>query len=227
MSPLKRMCRSLTVVALVASVTAQLAHADGDGPVLAAAQGAIQIELSVDARFEATSRYVGTVQQQDLPYVSQPFADLTERLLRLANIEATGALEDDPEPVRLSIRAHGVAEAALYDTSVGGVRIRETIYRAANLAGSITLETAAGSLQRNFEGDIPQPFAFMKTFGYDPYRDPSNAPFRQAFEAPGGFAEAIARLVGDIYGRAVLEGALGHNDPLVRRAAELALSTEP
>jgi hypothetical protein len=64
----------------------------------------------------------------------------------------------------------------------------------------------------------------MVTYGYDPYRDPENAPFREAFEAPGGFAEAIARLVGDIYGNAVLEVARSDRDPLVRRAAELALA---
>jgi hypothetical protein len=209
----------LVATMLAAGATDRPAAADDVDSAMVAARAAGSVEIVVLERYEATSRYLGTTPQQNLSYAAQPFADLAERLFALANI----ATNDGTVGYRLLIDAYGVAEAALYDSSVNGQRIREATYRSASLSGTITVQTASGTQTRRFDGYVPSPFPFMKTFGYDPFRNPDNAPFREAFEAPGGYAQTIARLIGDYYGEGVLRIALDDNDPLVRRAAEMAL----
>lgn len=176
------------------------------------------VTITVSDTYRATSRFDGVALHDDIPYVDQPFAAIARRLFEIAGVRAA-----DDAPLRLSIEAQGTTDAALYDTSIDGVRVREAMYRSAILSGTIRLQLGPGTVERTFEGSIGSPYDFMMTFGYDPYRDPSNAPFREAFEAPGGYLEAIATLVGDVYGASVLETALKDRDPLVRRAAELAL----
>ncbi|MEX1109302.1 MAG: hypothetical protein WEC00_10350 [Dongiaceae bacterium] len=197
-----------------------IARAADEGAALAAARAASSAAIAVAERYEATSAFSGTEAQQNLPYIAQPFADLAARLFGLADTPIVAG----PEAAMLiTIDATGRTEAVLYDTSIDGIRIRDTTYRSANLSGTIRIDTAGGVIERSFIGAIPAPFDFMVTFGYDPYRDPNNAPFREALEADGGYAEAIARLLGAIYGREFLERAVGDRDPLIRRAAELAL----
>lgn len=222
MAPLKRNTpRTLAAVVAFVAGAAPVWPANADAEAYDRARAATAVTIAVEERYEATSQWTGTVRQADLPLVRQPYADLAQRLFELAGIAIASESRDAPA---LRIEAHGVTEATLYDTSINGVRLRETMYRAARITGTIALDTAAGTILRPFEGTIPPPFDFMVTYGYDPYRDPANAPFREAFEAPGGYAQAIARLVGDIYGDAVLEAARSDRDPLVRRAAELALA---
>ncbi len=187
---------------------------------MSAARDATAVTIVVSERYEATSGWTGTTQQQDLPYIKQPYADLAQRLFELAGVTASAGAVD---AMTLWIEVHGTAEATLYDSSINGARIRETNFRAARITGTIRLETAAGAIERDFDGTIPAPYKFMVTFGYDLYRDPNNAPFRDAFEAPGGYAAALAAMIRDIYGETVLQTGLTDRDPLVRRAAELGL----
>lgn len=217
MSALKRAALS-TIAILIAIGTAALASSANADDAIAAARSATSVVIVVTERYEATSRWDGTVNQQDLPHIRQPYADLAERLLEIAGVSS-----NDDGPITLRIDAAGRAEATLYDSAVNGHRIREPNYRAATIAGTIRLETASGTIERSFSGTIPPPYEFMVTFGYDLYRDPNNAPFREALEAPGGYAEALAVLIGDIYGEPVLREAASDRDPLVRRAAALAL----
>jgi hypothetical protein len=203
----------------IATVAFAPAFAMADDDALSAAREAGTFEIAVVERYEATSRWTGTTKQQDLPLMRQPYADLAKRLFELAGIAAASGAAD----LSLEVEAHGTAQATLYDSSVNGERIREPNYRAARIVGTIRLETVAGTIVRKFDGGVPAPYEFMVTFGYDLYRDPNNAPFREAFEAPGGYAATLAALVRDIYGEAVLLAALGDRDPLVQRAAELGL----
>ena len=221
MSALKRATLS-TIAILVAIGVAALAPMAMADDAIEAARSAGSIVIVVAERYEATSRWTGTVNQQDLPYLRQPYADLAERLFALAGIAIAPG---EGGPLTLVVDAAGLTEATLYDSSVNGQRIREPNYRNARITGTIRLETASGTIERHFVGDIPPPYEFMVTFGYDLYRDPNNAPFRDALEAPGGYAEVLAVLIGEIYGDAVMKGALADRDPLVRRAAELALGT--
>jgi hypothetical protein len=191
----------------------------GEITIQAAIRAAGSASVEVVERYEATSPFSGTELHRTLPYMSQPFADLAARLLRLAGV--MDIVEVDGE-IRLTVEALGTTEAVLYDTSIGGQRIRDTTFRSSNLKGTIRIETDVGSLERPFTGSIPAPFDFMVTFGYDPYSDPSNAPFREAFEAPGGYADTIARLLAEIYGPGILDRAATVEDPLIRPAADLA-----
>ena len=219
MSVLKRAAHS-SIAMLIAIATLALVHPAKADDAIAAARTATSVVIVVSERYEATSRWTGTVNQQDLPYIRQPYADLAERFLELAGVAVS---MDEGAPMTLRIDAAGMAEATLYDSSVNGHRIREPNYRAAAIGGTIRLETSAGTIERGFNGVIPAPYEFMVTFGYDLYRDPNNAPFREAVEAPGGYAETLAVLIGDVYGEPVLQQAMSDRDPLVRRAAELAL----
>jgi hypothetical protein len=203
---------------LVLAARAGIPVAD-EAVVEAAARAAQSASIVVAERYDATSRFAGTAPAQDLPYISLPYADLAARLLRLAEVAILSAPAHD---MAITVVATGQTEAVLYDSSVNGQRIRDTTYRSAMLSGTILIETEAGSIERTFAGSIPAPFNFMVTFGYDPYRDPNNAPFREAFEAPGGYADVLARLLGEIYGQTLLDLATKDHDPLVRRAAELA-----
>lgn len=209
---------ALAVAILLAMENARAAD---DDAALAAARAASDAVIVVKEQYEATSAFSGTERQQDLPYIAQPFADLAARLLGLAGIAVTSSADGG---MTMTIDATGRTEAVLYDTSIDGTRIRDTTYRSAIVSGTIRIETTGGTIERSFTGTIPAPFDFMVTFGYDPYRDPNNAPFREAFEADDGYAEAIARLLGEIYGPELLDRAAGDRDPLIRRAAELALS---
>ena len=199
-------------------LSARMPMAD-EGAIEEAARAAGSASVEVAERYEATSAFSGTESQRTLPYMSQPFADLAVRLLHLVGV---AHIVDSDGQMRVTVEALGTTEAVLYDTSIGGQRIRDTTFRSANLNGTIRIETNAGTLERSFSGSIPAPFDFMVTFGYDPYSDPDNAPFREAFEAPGGYAEVIARLLSEIYGPDILNRASADGDPLVRRAAELA-----
>lgn len=219
MSALKRAALS-TIAMLIAMGAIAFAPPAKSDDVMSAARSTNSVVIVVSERYDAASRWSGTVNQQDLPYIRQPYADLAERLFALAGVAIS---TDAGGPMTLSIEAAGRAEATLYDSSINGHRIREPNYRAATITGTIRLETAAGTIERHFNGMIPAPYEFMVTFGYDLYRDPNNAPFREAIEAPGGYAEAIAVLIADIYGEPVLREALTDRDPLIRRAAELAL----
>jgi hypothetical protein len=219
MSALKRAALS-TIATLIATGMIAFAPPATADDAMSAARSATSVVIVVSERYEATSRWTGTVNQQDLPYIRQPYADLAERFLVLAGVAVS---TDAGAPIVLRIEAAGRTEATLFDSSINGHRIREPNYRAAEIVGTIRLETAAGQIERPFNGFIPAPYEFMVTFGYDPYRDPNNAPFREALEAPGGYAETIAVLIGEIYGEQVLREAASDRDPLVRRAAELAL----
>jgi hypothetical protein len=196
----------------------RVAMAD-EAAIQAAVRAAGSASIEVAERYEATSAFSGMESQRTLPYVSQPFADLAARLLGLAGVAEIAAPGGG---IRLTVEAIGTTEAVLYDTSIGGQRIRDTTFRSANLMGTIRIETIGGLLERSFAGSIPAPFDFMVTFGYDPYSDPNNAPFREAFEAPGGYADTVARLLAEIYGPGILDRAATDEDPLVRRAAALA-----
>lgn len=220
MSALKRAALSTiaTLVVIGLAAFAPSVHADD---AETAARSATSVIIIVSERYEATSRWTGTVNQQDLPYIHQPYADLAERLFNLAGVDTTTNADAS---ITLNIDAVGRAEATLYDSSVNGHRIREPNYRASTIGGTIRLKTDAGTIERAFNGVIPPPYEFMVTFGYDLYRDPNNAPFREALEAPGGYAEVLAILIGDLYGEAVLREAMADRDPLVRRAAEQALA---
>lgn len=209
------------VVAVAMLFAMGAARAADEGAALDAARAASGVAIAVTERYEATSAFGGTEAQQNLPYIAQPFADLAARLFALADVPIVAGVDST---MLITIDATGRTEAALYDASIDGIRIRDTTYRSAILGGTIRLQTEGGTIERSFSGTIPAPFDFMVTFGYDPYRDPNNAPFREAFEADGGYAGAIARLLGTIYGRDLLERAAGDRDPLIRRAAELALA---
>ena len=219
MPTLKRAALPMIAILVAIGVAAFAPSAKADD-ALETARSASSVVIIVAERYEATSRWTGTVNQQDLPYLRQPYADLAERLFELAGVAIAS---DEGGAMTVRVEAAGLTEATLYDSSVNGQRIREPNYRGARITGTIRLETAFGTLERSFIGDIPPPYDFMVTFGYDLYRDPNNAPFRDALEAPGGYAEVFAVLIGEIYGRAVLQEAASDRDPLVRRAAELAL----
>jgi hypothetical protein len=219
MPVLKRATHSAIAI-LVAIDIAAFASSSRADDATEAARSATSVVILVSERYEATSRWTGTVNQQDLPYLRQPYADLAERLFDLAGV---AILSNEVGPMTLSVEAAGLTEATLYDSSINGQRIREPNYRNARISGTIRLETASGTLERSFDGYIPPPYEFMVTFGYDLYRDPNNAPFRDALEAQGGYAEVIAELIVEIYGQSVLQEAASDRDPLVRRAAELAL----
>lgn len=206
----------MAVVLLLLAARAPMAD---EGAIEAAARAAGSASIDVAEQYEATSAFSGTESPGTLPYMSQPFADLAGRLLALVGVAEIAAHDHG---IRLRVEATGTTEAVLYDTSIGGQRIRDTTFRSASLTGTIRIETSAGSLERSFAGSIPAPFDFMVTFGHDPYSDPNNAPFREAFEAPGGYADTIARLLAEIYGPDILNRAAADDDPLVRRAAELA-----
>lgn len=221
MSALKRAALS-TIATLIAMGLAAFAPPATADDAITAARSATSVVILVSERYEATSRWTGTVNQQDLPYIRQPYADLAERFLELAGVAVS---TDAAASIMLRIEAAGRTEATLFDSSINGHRIREPNYRAAEIVGTIRLETTAGPIERSFIGFIPAPYEFMVTFGYDPYRDPNNAPFREALEAPGGYAEILAILIGEIYGEPILRKAASDHDPLVRRAAELALET--
>ncbi len=221
MHTLKRAALPLPVVfAVFAALMLAPVSSNAEDDAISAARTSTEVAIVVSENYEATSRWTGTTRQQDLPFIRQPYADLARRLFELAGVTATN---DAGNVLTLQIDAGGTTEATLYDSSIQGQRIRETNYRAARIGGSIRLETTAGTIERRFDGVIPAPYEFMVTFGYDLYRDPNNAPFREAFEAPGGYAATIAALIRDLYGEAVLLTALTDRDPLVRRAAELGL----
>lgn len=158
-----------------------------------------------------------------LPTVTLPFRSVIETLLGHAGIAVArdaGAAAD----LRIVIFCRGTTRGQLYDAAIQGRRIRELRYTDAAIAGSLRLARDDALVERAFTGEIAPAVTIIGIVdGGDVRRDPNYAPFREAFEAPGGFLDALGRALCDIWGEAPLRRALGDRDPLVRAAAGRAL----
>ncbi len=158
-----------------------------------------------------------------LPTVALPFGSVIEALLGHAGIAVAreaGAAAD----LRIVVLCRGTTRGQLYDAAIQGRRIRELRYTDATISGSLRLEHGGTLVERSFAGEVAPTVTIIGIVdGGDSRRDPNYAPFRAAFEAPGGFLDVLGEMLRDIWGETPLRAALGDRDPLVREAAFRAL----
>lgn len=161
---------------------------------------------------------------QGLGSIRLPFRSVVEGLLRHAGFDMARDGDADVE-LRITIDAAGTTRGQLYDAAVQGRRIRELRYSDASVAGRIRFVHEDRAVERDFAGEVAPAVTIIGIVdGGDPRRDPVYAPFRQAFEMPGGFLDALGALTLDMWGEQPLRAALGDRDPLVREAAHRALA---
>ncbi len=164
---------------------------------------------------------------QTLAGVTLPFRSVVEGLLRHAGIE----VPRDPSPeagVTIIIECEGTTRGQLYDASVQSQRIRELRYTDARVTGWIRIAAADRIAERGFAGEVALAVSIIGIVdGHDPRRDAIYAPFHEAFEAPGGFLDALGDAAREIWGEMPLRAALDDRDPLVREVARRALDKAP
>ena len=118
------------------------------------------------------------------------------------------------------IDSSGTTYGQLYDAAFDSRRIRELRYTDAEIAGTLRLIAGDAAVERSFSSRIAPLVSIIGVVDRgDVRRDPNYAPFRKAFEAPGGFLDVLGATVREIWGEAPLRAALGDRDPLVREAA--------
>jgi len=183
--------------------------------------------VSVDERYEALRSQDERRRPVDvpvaLPTVSLPFRSVTEALLAHAGVAAlreAGA----PADINILVTCRGTTSGQLFDTAIQSRRIRGLRYTDAVISGTLRLQAGDVVVERAFAGEVAPAVTIIGIVdGGDVRSDPNYAPFRAAFEAPGGFLDMLGDAVREIWGEAPLRSALADRDPLVREAALRAL----
>jgi hypothetical protein len=189
-----------TAVLVVTESYTSLRNLDDRGRPVDATQVLRNVELPVRSVVEATLRHAGVALQRD----------------------GTAAAN-----LRITVDIGGTTTGQLYDASIDGRRIRELRYTDAKLVGALSFGDDTIVVERTFTGDIPPAVSIIAVVdGGDTRRDPRYAPFRAAFEAPGGFLDVLAATIQDIWGDPALRAALADRDPLVREAARRGLARQ-
>src|SRR5690606_7373272 len=162
-----------------------------------------------------------------LPTLFLPYRSVVAAVLQHAGVEVQPDSAKGAD-LRVGISSHGTTRGQLYDAAKGGMRIRELRYTDAALDGELRLATATAALVRPFAAElVPAVTIIGIVDGGDLRRDPNYAPFRNAFEAPGGFLDVLGAAVLEVWGDAPLRAALHDRDPLVRAVAARALGEAP
>jgi hypothetical protein len=158
-----------------------------------------------------------------LPTLSLPFRSVMEALLVHAGVATrrdAGASAD----ISVRVTCEGTTYGQLYDTAIQSRRIRGLRYTDAAIFGTLRFETGDVVVERTFAGEVAPAVTIIGIVdGGDVRSDPNYAPFRAAFEAPGGFLDVLGDAVREVWGQAPLRAALADRDPLVREAALRAL----
>lgn len=216
---------ALTLAALAAAVVAATTHADDARPVdLAESRTAtIRVAETYVALRSLDHRRRPVDVAVELPTMSLPFHSVLEALLEHAGVEVHRDAAR-PADVAIVVDCRGTTRGQLYDAAMRGQRVRELRYTDATIQGRLRLAAGTLALERSFGGSVvPASTIIGIVDGGDTRRDPAYAPFRQAFETPGGALDALGGLIRDGWGEAPLRAALGDRDPLVREAASRAL----
>lgn len=148
--------------------------------------------------------------------VRLPFEDVAQRILGYAGVKAVGADSKDYDAT-LKIEARGKAEGGIYSypNSKDMFNPSTFYFTGADLSGTILLEAPGTPVyKKTFKGHVPTPFSI---FGGP--RNPSGAPFNEAFSQSGSFKAKILEAIGDLYGINPLAIALKDEDTDLREYA--------
>jgi hypothetical protein len=97
----------------------------------------------------------------------------------------------------------------------------------ARLQGSITLTTAGGATcEARFAGAIEARRGIPIIIARDYREAPNLAPFDEALVEPGSFVDALAAVMGAVYGREALMAAAAGDDPIIAGHAAAALGPD-
>lgn len=220
---------ALAAWAFASLQAATAAHAEDSGlaPLRAAATATIDLQEGYTAVRTLDGRGIPADIPAALPTLSLPYRSVVAALLKHAGVEVLPETASAAD-LRITVISHGTTRGQLYDAASGGQRIRELRYTDATLDGELRLAAGASALTRSFSGQVAPAVTIIGIVdGSDHRRDPHYAPFRDAFEIPGGFLDVLGALVLEVWGDGPLRAAAADRDPLVRAVAARAADRLP